>query len=150
MKLSTSLKVILFVSLAANVFLIGYLIGESSHGFKRHSMHERHMMRAMLKDLSPETKQKVEPLLKTSKETFKNNKKQIRKHRQEIANLLMQESLDKEQLQSHFTAIQKLANEKISTSQQMMYEAILHLSPQERKAIAEHLQKHPRKKYRRH
>jgi len=150
MKFSSSLKVIFFLSLAANVFLVGYLIGDRSKGFMKHSMHGRYMMKEMMQGLSPESRAKVKPILRDSKHTLKSNMKQIHSHRQKIAEILVQEPLDTQMLKAQFDSIQHLSGTNIAQSQQAMYQALITLSLSERQAVAEHLKQPPRRRHRPH
>ena len=129
MRIPHSLKIIFFLSIVLNVFLIGYVIGgKKTFPFHR-PMHEPIFFEA-LKDLPKESKKRL-----------KNNREKMKKERQEIAALLKKEPIDEAKIKAHLQVIQKIANENLSISQDSLLDALLAATPEERKQIAENLSK---------
>ena len=140
MRIPHSLKIIFFLSIVLNVFLIGYVIGgKKTFPFHR-PMHEPIFFEA-LKDLPKESKKRLKQSFHESREKLKNNREKMKKERQEIAALLKKEPIDEAKIKAHLQVIQKIANENLSISQYSLLDALLAATPEERKQIAENLSK---------
>ncbi|MGE4348288.1 MAG: periplasmic heavy metal sensor [Candidatus Berkiella sp.] len=143
MRIPHSLKIIFFLSIVLNVFLIGYVIGgKKTFPFHR-PMHEPIFFEA-LKDLPKESKKRLKQSFHESREKLKENRAKIKNERQEIAILLVKDPIDEAKIKAHLKAIQKLANESLSISQDSLLDALLAATPEERKQIAENLSKNKR------
>lgn len=139
MKLSNGIKLTLVISLVLNVFLIGYLAGGYARPFHKPMTHERIMLKELFKGIPAETREKLKPEIKQTKQQLKSNMRLIRESRQAIAGILETDPLDTLALKAEFKKIQDLSHENIAISQNSLYQAIQSLSVEERKALAQRM-----------
>ncbi len=138
--MSKTFKIIFAASIILNILLAGVVIGTYSHGF-RMKLSMRQDIDETLKDFPADKRALVTGAMESLRERTKETKKEIRKRRREVLEILSAPEFDpalydKKVAELH-TLMDRLGNEFAGTARDLA----LNLDQDERKALAEVIMK---------
>jgi len=141
----------LALSLATNVFFIGFAIGKRVLGPGGQQMSGPPPdaglnVRSLNQYLSQEEKTAARELLAENRRTLREKAKQIRRNEREIRRLLVAETIDSDQLSKLLDSHAKLMSETRLTTRRLVLEFVATLDVETRRAVAEDLFKPPRRR----
>ncbi len=141
MNKSKWLYLILILSVASNIFVIGYFMGHKpSIAIESASTAPiTQDMKGMYKALPEENKKKLGEFVKQQQQEIMINQNQIRQIRLQIAQVLMQEPLNEKLLGELFEQSFQLSIKNLSLSQKTTFQLMLKLPQAERAKIAKAL-----------
>lgn len=125
----------LFISLALNIFIIGYFFGNFPNKSKLDSLSTIPMtqeMKDLTKYLPAEDRKQMNALIIKQQKEIIANQEAIRQVRIKIGQLLQQEPLDKQQLGVLFEKLYELSSVNIGLAQQTIYQTLIQLPLAER------------------
>lgn len=140
---SKALIIVIVMSLALNLFLVGYLFGDKTRGHFKRPPHFGFSMKDKLNELSPERQEQMRPYLKQTKKQLRQNKRNMHQHRKALEELFSKENINEEAIKHHFMQLQILSNNSIMLTQENMLQIMQQLTPDERKKMMQKHQPHP-------
>lgn len=128
------LVTLFFISMAINLFVVGYFIGTRPNVSQPPltTSLSTHDISGVFKNLTPENLAQIKTLMKKQQEEMIANQAQIIQIRLQIAQVLMQESLNQQLLSNLFEKTNQLTSRNISLAQQTLYQTLLQLPTNER------------------
>jgi uncharacterized membrane protein len=129
------LIIALLLSLALNFFLAGIWLGSNQH------LEQKAFFRSetrALAHLSPESQQKLQPLLQQKQQVLQQKLRETQKQRQVFLGYLAQEKYDRKQAETLFATWQKASQESQGFLQGILLEAAEQLPPGERQRLFRH------------
>ena len=141
--MSKKMKVLMIVSLLLNVFLVGIIIGDMSHRFRKKPPIGKHARELASK--LPEDKAAI--ILKTMETVHMNNRdvrKQIREARQRAMNIMTAQRFDEAAYQIQVEKLHELRGLMMQRLASVTMELATKLNQQERKILAQYLKRPPR------
>ena len=143
-------RIVLFVSLSFNLLIVG-AVGSS---FLMHGKGHRHhgggfgkMGGPLTQALSPEDKKKVRDKLHSAYEENGAGYKQYKQEKAKLIAVLTAEPFDVDAARAHLAQMQDIVSTRLLRGREVLLERLAEMTPAERKAFAERLQKHHKKRY---
>ncbi len=141
----------LTLSLAANVFFVGFAIGKRVLGPSRQQLSGPPSdaglnVRSLNQYLSQEEKTAARELLAENRRTLREKTSQIRRNERQIRDLLVADTVDSVQLSGLLDSHEKLMSETRLTTRRLVLEFVATLDVETRRAVAEDLFKPPRRR----
>lgn len=138
---------ILFVSVALNIFIIGYVVRDFAHK-PEWPQSTTPIPQGVFKSLPDQNQGALADSIKKQQQEITKNHHEILKLRLEIARILSQDPLDQHQLAFLFEKMSQLSNRNMTLAQQGLYQTLIQLPKTQRlkiaKALAESAQKSQR------
>lgn len=132
MKQKNIIYFILFVSIAANIFIGGYLIGHNAQSLYKKNTHHDMVFKGMIKELPSDSKRTLGTIIKKSKSESRQNRIQIYKERQKLLELMSEPTLQEEQVKKSLDLIENLSVNNLKIAQNVLYEVITNASFEDR------------------
>ena len=128
------LYAVLFLSIAANVFLAGIVLGRQSAQPAAATARAERLMNAAkgFQALAPETRQKVKAAVKADLPQLKALRDDIRERRMAVRTILSQETYDKAELEQAFADLYKSVDALQLHGQQLVLQVADSMTPEER------------------
>lgn len=130
----------LFVSVALNIFIIGYIAGDFIHK-PEWPQSTAPIPQAVFENLPDQNQTALADLIKKQQQEIAFNHQKILKLRLEIAKILEQDQLDQRQLALLFEKMSQLSNRNMTLAQQGLYQTLIQLPKTQRLKIAKALAK---------
>jgi len=142
----TLVAIILLTSLACNVFLGGFMLGKHlghpPYGFRPPpGMDPPPLELNILRELPPESREKIRPFLQAHREAMKPEFDKMRLAQQAVFNQLMAENFDAAALQSAFSQLQQERVRVHDMMSQLLINAASQLNKDERQALAKSMRR---------
>jgi len=138
---TTVLASCLFASLIGNLLLGGMAVGRYYGGHQWDGQLSLKPILRVMKDLSPEQRQKVEAIIESARATLKKEHAALQQEREFIQELMLAPEVDKKQVQEAFSKYRQLVNQMQDTIQPLIIEASLALPLEQRKMVLEGINK---------
>src|SRR5690349_17869591 len=136
MNSSKWLAVLLFFSIAINIFIIGYFSGNTLHkteqGFTSSLDQD---MKGVFKNLPLENRKQLVETVKQQQLTILANQQKMRDLRLEIAKELVQDPLNKQKLGDLFEKMAEYSSQNVTLAQQSIFQTFTQLSIQDRMKV---------------
>lgn len=135
------LYLILFLSVASNIFVIGYFMGHQPPQITTEpaTAPMAQDMKGMYKVLPEENKKKLSQFMKEQQQEIGINQNQIRQVRLQIAQVLAAEPLNEKLLAELFEQTYQLSIKNFALAQKTLFQIMIKLPPQERAKVAKAL-----------
>lgn len=140
---------ILSVSLGANFFLAGYLVGQKPKSPHDVKSAEEQPLKGILKELPVLSQKQLAPMIKNSKETSLNNKRELHLARKKLFELMSTPELNKKAIKETMDTMQRLSSDNLEISQALLYEAITHASFENRLKMVDAMKRKAHRSHRR-
>jgi len=141
-----TLLITLLASIAVNIVLIGYLFIQTFFE-KNETLANpitQHEISGAFQSLPLENRNEIKKLIRRHQLEIIANQSQIRLLRLQVAELMMQETLDKQKLAELFEKIYSLTSKNIELGQKTLYQTFTILPFSERQKIAEAIERSTR------
>lgn len=135
------LYLILFLSVASNIFVIGYFMGHQPQNVPEPASNApvTQDMKGMYKVLPEENKKKLSQFMKEQQQAIAINQNQIRQVRLQIAQVLAQDPLNEKLLSELFEQTYQLSIKNFALAQKSLFQIMIKLPPAERVKVAKAL-----------
>lgn len=138
---------ILLVSIALNIFIIGYIAGDFIHK-PEWPQNSVLIPQGVFKSLPEQNQKALAEAIKKQQQEIAANHNEILRLRLEIARTLAEDPLDQRQLSALFEKMSQLSNRNMTLAQQGLYQTLVQLPKAQRlkiaKALADSAQKSQR------
>tara|TARA_B100001939_G_scaffold346979_1_gene367228 strand:+ start:4662 stop:5165 length:504 start_codon:yes stop_codon:yes gene_type:complete len=131
------LHVILFVSLAVNLFLAGFLVSRAMMPSGHARSHSPHGLSAIARHMSPEDRRELFRHLKRDGHPFRESHEQLARLRQQAMDLLMTENVDRARLEEVLAAEREAHLKIISRVQNALVDRLMAMPLEQRRKIIE-------------
>lgn len=150
MKQKNIIYFILFLSISANIFIGGYLIGHNAHSFYKKKPHHDMVFKGMIKELPSESKKTLGTIIKKSKSESRENRRQIYIERQRLLELMSEPNLQEEQIKQSLDLIESHSVNNLKIAQNVLYEVITNASFEDRLKMVDAIKKRKQRYKHRH
>lgn len=137
------LYAILILSVASNIFIIGYFMGHKPQSSVVDTAHtaplSQHEMKGIYQALPEENKKKMAEYIKQRQQEIVVNQNQIRQIRLQIAQVLVQEPLNEKLLGDLFEQTYELSIKNYNLAQRITFQIMIKLPKAEREKVAKAL-----------
>ncbi|MBI2791774.1 MAG: periplasmic heavy metal sensor [Gammaproteobacteria bacterium] len=130
------LSIFLFCSIALNIFIGGYFIGNSINKPEGVANALDQDMKSVFKSLPLENRKQLGDMVKQQQLQILANQQKMRDIRLDIAKELVQEPLDKQKLGILFEKMAQYSSQNVSLAQQSIFQTFTQLSLQDRMKVA--------------
>lgn len=144
--MSKKIKFLLTISIILNFLFVGLLIGSYSKFFFHHWGMKHHFSEVAEK-LPPEKQELVKKKMNELRNTHKEKKREIRKTRKEIAEILKAPEFNQQLYDQKISEMHNLYRGKAVYMAETIKELAVQLTPEERKALADMIEKKHKRKY---
>lgn len=127
----------LFISLAVNIFIVGYFIGHTPNKSDQVvSSALGNEMKGIFKDIPLENRKQLGDMIKQQQLQILANQQKMKDLRLAMANVLVQEPLDKPKLGLLFEKMAEYSSQNVALSQQTLFQTFIQLSLADRIKVA--------------
>jgi|GEM_PF-2032842 len=133
--------ILLFLSLGVNIFLGGVVWGRDEPGLRGERVEKVITAMKSFQQLSPETREKAKAQFKQEWPAIQEQVKGIRAKRQEVRQLLEQETYDAEALDKAFAELRAAVNKVQADGQKLVVQIAADMSPEERVTFVKNMPK---------
>lgn len=135
--------IVLFISLMANVFMGGMLVGKHKYGLGDGAGFRAGKFIEAFRDLSPETREKAKTAVKDGWPVIKERLEAVREKRDAVKKIVLQKEYKDEDLDKAFAAVREEVNKLMDEGQKLGKSVLKNLTPEEREQFIRKLPSPP-------